>query len=448
MQNELKFLKTIIKENDSIVFACSGGPDSMCLLHLLLTIKEERNITLICAHVNHKKRKESDEEYIFVQNYCKENDILFEGFEINNYHEKNFHNEAHQIRRKFFNEIIKKYHAKYFMTAHHGDDLMETILMRITRGSSIKGYNGFQKIQEESNYTIIRPLITKTKQDILTFNKENKIPFRIDLSNEQDTYTRNRFRHHILPFLKEENKDVHLKFLKFSEEFSRINEFLVKFTKNALTECIENDNVLIVELKKFDKILQKEIIKEYVKNIYQEEITLMTEKHINAILNLINSKKSNNKISLPKNYWAKKNYDLFKIEKNNKEPNYLIQLKEEVKTQNWRIKKISDTNEKSNNIIRLNSKEINGPLFIRNRKEKDKIASKNLKGHQKIKDIFMNAKIPLNKRNEWPILVDKEDQILWVPGLKKSKFDKDFQECYDIIYKYDLSKEKEYATKK
>lgn len=448
MDREKKFLTELLKENDTIVFACSGGPDSMCLLSLLYEEQKKKSLTLVCAHVNHNVRKESKEEYEFVKNYCEKRNIIFEGLEITSYKKGNFHEEAHQKRRTFFNELVNKYHANYLMTAHHGDDLVETILMRLTRGSSIEGYSGFSKIQNENGYLLVRPLITATKEQIKQYDENNNIPYVIDPSNEKDKYTRNRYRHVVLPFLKSENRNVHLKFLQFQESMCRINEFLVKFTANALTDCTENDTLLIVEMKKYESFIQYEIIKKYLYRMYQNDIVALNEKHIKAILSLINNPKSNLEITLPKGWVARKNYDKIKLEKNNKEKPFLIELKEEVTVSNGHIYKIGETSSKSNNIIRLNSEEITLPLYIRNRKEKDEIEPKHLQGHQKLKNIFIDKKIPLQKRDSWPILVDATDQILWVPGLKKSKFDKDINEKYDIIYKYDISEEKKYAKKK
>lgn len=449
MKTEEQFLKQLLNANDVVVFACSGGPDSMCLLSLLVNIRKEKNLTLVCAHVNHHLRKESKEEWQFVKKYCEERNIHFEGMELKSYERKNFHEYAHQKRREFFESIIKKYRAQYLMTAHHGDDLMETILMRLTRGSTLEGYKGFSKVQKEKNYLLVRPLITATKEQIKKYDEENQIPYVIDSSNELDKYTRNRYRHYVLPFLKQENKNVHQKFLQFNEEICRINEFLVKFTRNALTDCLENDNLHIVEMKKLDPFIQREVLKKYLYQMYQDDIVLLNEKHVTSLLKLINSEKSNGSISLPKKRVARKSYNLFRIDSINKNEPYRIELKEEmVLDHSHKMIKQESSSEKNNFVIRLNSQEITLPLFIRTRKKQDLIEIKHGKGHQKVKKIFIDKKIPLEERDRWPILVDAKDQILWIPGLKKSKFDKEIDEKYDIIYKYDLSKEKDYVTKK
>lgn len=444
-----EFLNSFIKKDDCIVFACSGGPDSMCLLELLWNLKQKKSLKLICAHVNHKQRKESEEEWAFVHQICNERGIIFEGLEINSYSKNNFHDEAHKKRKIFYEQLIKKYQAKYLMTGHHGDDLLETILMRLTRGSSLSGYKGFKKIQSEKNYQIIRPLITVTKEQIKEYNHLKNIVYYNDSSNEKDKYTRNRYRHHILPFLKKENKNVHLKFLKFSEEICRINEFIVKFSEDVLTKCLEFDNLHIVEMTKYDEVIQREIIKKYLYNIYHEEIVLLNEKHIDSILNLIHSKKSNKELSLPNGWKAKKEYDFFKIEKDYLKTAQKIELQNLVQLESGNtIEKVTASNETNNFVLRLNSQEIAFPIQVRYPLKDDKIVVKNFQGHQKVNRIFIDKKIPKSERMTWPILVDNSDQILWIPGLKKSQFDREINEEYDIIYKYNLSKERIYAKKK
>lgn len=446
---EQQYLVDLLKENDIVVFACSGGPDSMCLLSLLLNVRKNKKISLICAHINHKQRKESEEEFKFVKKYCEDKNIIFEGTEFTEYKKGNFEANAHQMRKDYFEKIIQKYNANYFMTAHHGDDLIETILMRLVRGSSLNGYMGFSKIEQFSNYSIVRPLITSTKEDILSYNNFNKIPYALDKSNEEDYYTRNRYRHHVLPFLKQENKSVHLKFLNYQEKLCRIHEFLVKVVENALTDCVTNDNVHIVEFMEYEEVIQQMMIEKYLYHIYQNDIKEIKEVHVKNILNLIRSFKSNGKISLPLKKIGIKEYNVFRIIEQEKEKSYCAKLEDNFKLYNGNeIKKIVQSKEKNNFVIRLNSEEITLPLFVRTRQNGDKIASKNMNGHQKLKDIFIDYKIPEKERNLWPIITDSKNEILWIPGLKKSKFDKEINEKYDIIYKYDISKEKIYVTKK
>ena len=170
MEQAYQFLMESVnfKYGDTVVAAISGGPDSMTLLHLLSRVKDAFDLTIVCAHVNHNMRKESNEEAIF-------NGILFEYMKIEDYGDDNFHNEARTKRYHYFEEIVKKYHSRFLFTAHHGDDLIETILMRIVRGSTLRGYSGFSYLVEMGDYTILRPLIGVTKEEILEYNKKYKI---------------------------------------------------------------------------------------------------------------------------------------------------------------------------------------------------------------------------------------------------------------------------------
>ena len=137
---ELKNYHDLI-DNDTIVVGCSAGPDSMCLLHLL---KEKTNYNIICCHINHNVRKQSAEEEEYLKKYCQEKNITFECYKITNWQENNFENEARKKRYKFYEEILNKYHTKYLFLAHHGDDLIENILMKISRGCNIEGYLGIK----------------------------------------------------------------------------------------------------------------------------------------------------------------------------------------------------------------------------------------------------------------------------------------------------------------
>ena len=228
--NDLK-----IKYGDVIVVAVSGGPDSMALLHLLIRLKKALDIEVICASVNHNTgRIGQKEEQENVKKYCKNNSITFEGLTIEDYGDDNFHNEAHAKRYNYFKELVKKYNAQYLFTAHHGDDLMETILMRIVRGSTLKGYSGFSSLVEMDGYKIVRPLIHVTKEEIIEYNKKNKVPYDIDSSNEKDVYTRNRFRKYIVPEFKKEDKNVHNKFYKFSKTLLEYNDYIDKQVKKII----------------------------------------------------------------------------------------------------------------------------------------------------------------------------------------------------------------------
>ncbi len=436
MNEALDKLRENLK-NETVVVATSGGPDSMALLNLVNSLKDELNLKVVCAHVNHKLRVESEAEAAMVEEFCTKNDIFFEFMTIDSYKNDNFHNDAREQRYDFFEQTVNKCKARHLLTAHHGDDLTETILMRIVRGSSFKGYAGFSEKLQKSNYIILRPLITYTKEEILTYVKNNKIPYAVDKSNEKDSYTRNRFRKYILPPLKEEEKNVHRKFYKFNKTLLMYNDYINKQTMKYLDQVYQNEALNISKFQALDQVIRDRIINKILEKYYHDDLRRITDKHTELIEKLIFSSKPNQTLNLPNNKYAVKCYNELSIQENKKTENYILELTEAITLPNNKtIKIVSQTNCTSNNICRLNTKEINLPLYIRNKKDGDKIELKGLNGTKKIKNIFIDEKVPIAERNLWPLLVDSEDTVLWIPGLRKSKFDKQKDENYDIILEY------------
>ncbi len=441
MDRVLDFLINSVKlmKNDIIVIGNSGGPDSMFLLNALLKIRDEYNLKIVCAHVNHNVRVESDSEQLFLMNYCKEHNVLFESMKIEEYGDDNFHNQARNIRYNFFEDLVKKYDAKYLMTAHHGDDLIETVLMRIVRGSTLKGYSGFDKIVDNDTYKIVRPLIFLTKDYIKEYDDQNNIPYVIDKSNFKEKYTRNRYRLKMLPFLKDEDKNVHEKFLKYSETLLEYDRFINNEIKKSIDNVYKNNIIDINKYLKLDKLIQRKVIEYILEDIYKEDLMIINNKHVELIMDLINSRKANSKVCLPHNIEVEKNYDKISFSKEIKEVvDYNLELTNSNKLPNGHILKIvEDEESNNNNVCRLDLDEVKLPLYIRTRKLGDKMLLKKIDGYKKIKDIFIDCKISLKERDTWPIVVDSEDKIIWIPGVKKSKYTKLKSEKYDIIIKYE-----------
>lgn len=428
-----------ISYGDAVVVACSGGADSMALLHMLSRLKKSLDIELVCAQVNHNTgRAGQAEEQRFVEEYCRNNNITFEGMTIEDYGDDNFHNEARTKRYSYFGELVKKYHAKYLFTAHHGDDLTETILMRIVRGSTLRGYSGFSKIVDMGDYKIVRPLIEVSKNEILDYDKKNKVPFREDSSNKKDVYTRNRFRKYIVPEFKKEDKNVNSKFYKFSKILLEYNEYIDKQMKSKLNKVYPQNVLNIEEFLKLDRVIAMKIIYYMLEQKYQEDLMLITDHHAELIYQLINSKRANITIHLPNNIKAVKSYNTLTLMEEVTKPNeYEIEIIKYVNLPNGKNIEVVDKSKMTdNNICRLSSDEVCLPLHVRSRKNGDKIYVKGMLGSKKVKDIFIDSKISQDDRDTWPIVVDSKENIVWIPGLKKSKFDKKITDKCDIILKY------------
>lgn len=437
MKEVLEFIKNLnISTDEPVIVACSGGPDSMFLLSVLNNL----GLKVVCAHVNHNVRVESIDEYRFMENYCNEHNIIFEGTELIDAPSKDFENYARMFRYKFFEELIEKYNSKYLFTAHHGDDLIETILMRISRGSTLNGYAGFNFITDKPNYRIVRPLIYLTKEEIEEYNDNHDIPYNIDNTNFEDEHTRNRFRHKVLPFLKNENKNIHKQFIKYHNTVQSYYDYvnnLVYMNKDKMFK----DNVLdLNDYKTIDKFLKDKLLCEIIRDYYPDDLYYIGSSHVNEIIKMINSDKPTLTITLPRGIKIHKEYDklIFNF-KESTHDDYFLEIKKEISTPSGNIYIVEESNDTSNFTIRLR----NDKYYVRNIKQGDVMNVKNMKSKKKIKDILINEKVPLNDRKKLPVVVNSSGEIVWIPGIKKSNFDIPINGDYDIILKYVKEKKNE-----
>ena len=261
----------LIKENDSIVIGVSGGPDSICLLHVLYTLKQELGIEIFVAHINHMIREAADSETQYVQNFCKKLDIkCFVKKENVTYlvkqQKKGTEEIGRQIRYEFFNEILTETDSNKIATAHNSNDRAETVILNILRGSGISGLKGIEVMREQK---YIRPLIDINRTDIEKYCKENGLNPRYDESNDENIYSRNKVRNIIIPYIKKEFnlKNVNVKFplgqficvtgVSGSGKSTLVNEILYK----AISKYINHSNEKpgkhkeIVGIENIDKII-------------------------------------------------------------------------------------------------------------------------------------------------------------------------------------------------
>jgi len=368
MKEAKSYLKKMLKESDTCVLALSGGPDSMCLLDILLKEKEAKNFKIIAVHINHNTRKACEKEQNFVKKYLKNKEVTLETYKIDSYKKKFTEQEGREKRYKILKEVVKKYHADYLFTAHHGDDLTETILMRIIRGSTLNGYAGMKKESIWDNVTIVRPLIFHTKKEILTYLEENNIPYVIDESNLNDAYLRNKIRHNILPYLENIEPKYHKKFLKFSEALEQTNQFINSQVSEIKNNIIEKNKIKKNKFLSASKFIQEEILKDYICEFYKEDLPHITDRHLNLILAFIKNRKDTGYINLPMKVLFYKNTKYLWLAKEKKTEQYCIKLEDKAILPNGnQVIKLEKYNKKSNNEIHLNSKKITLPLYLTTR---------------------------------------------------------------------------------
>lgn len=256
----LKTIETynLIEKNDKIVIGVSGGPDSICLLHVLYGLKEKLGIEIVVAHVNHMLRDVADLETEYVQSFCKKlgiecyvkkADIL----EISKTQKKGTEEVGRQVRYDFFDEVAKKTNSNKIATAHNSNDRAETVILNILRGSGLSGLKGIEPIRDNK---YIRPLINTDRQDIENYCNDNKLEPKYDKTNNENIYTRNKVRNTVIPYIKKEfNPNIIKTINRLSSLATEENEYLQAITKqefeNLLIKKTEN---IILDLHKFNSL--------------------------------------------------------------------------------------------------------------------------------------------------------------------------------------------------
>ena len=435
--------KKLITLNDIIVIAVSGGIDSMVLLHQLYLLKESMNLSLIVAHINHGVRDASNEEYEFVKKTAEKYQIPFEGTKLSALPKTNFHDQARSKRYQFFHQICEKYHANKLALAHHLDDQTETILMRLVRGTSFKGYAGIYDKIEENDIQIIRPLLEVSKDTIQKYQEKYQLEYRHDVSNDLDDYTRNRYRHHIIPAIEKENKQYRSKFIQFTNYMQEANK-LVEQMSDAFIQnnLIHHANFIEFSVTKFNlenRIVRRDILKKSY-DLLTDNTSEISFKQVNQLLDILESHKPNAEMELSSSWIAQKSYDSFQMTK----PLPTTSTSDKITITGegeWKfMNDIFIVSTIKQNIISgiclelwYNNLDFIFPLTVRNRLDGDKI--KTSSGTKKIKDLFIDKKIPMNERNLIPIVSNASNQIIWIPGIRISDYTKNGDKVLYITYK-------------
>ena len=432
---EKKFLENLkqfnFKKNTSILLAVSGGEDSVTMLDLFSKYKDMFDLNLFVCHFNHSLRKEADFDENFVKNLSIKYNLKFfskkEDVEKFSYENKFSTEEGARILRyKFFNEVIESENIDFLATAHNKDDLAETVIMRILRGTGINGLIGITKKRNN----IIRPLLDFSKAQIKNYVLENNLKFVQDNTNFLDVYKRNNIRLNLIPKLKKDfNPNVVDALCKLSTiacDYDNISkEYIFSKKENLWTK---KDNKIFIDINKlknesksFRYILYRNFFEKISKN--PDGISFLLIEEIDKLIFSKTGKYVKIKNVIFKNEYGKLVIFYCKYE-NIENKDYVIKnLKKTLYSVN-----IFDRIIKNPNIDEFNREKKNKNSFfinerflkylkIRNRKNKDFI---NLEfGKKKLKDLFIDEKLNRDLRNIIPIF-EIDDNIIWVSNLRRA----------------------------
>lgn len=420
----------LLNENKPIVVAVSGGVDSMVLLDVLLRLNKK----VVIAHVNHLKRTQSKEEYAYIEAYAKKHKVPFEGHELDDDIVDNFQAEARKKRRIFFTSVAEKYRTNIIVLGHHLDDQLETILMRFISGYALHTLRGINKIDASNGYYFVHPFIELKKDIVAAYAKKHAITFFTDASNNDISYTRNRYRHVLIPLLLKENPNLHDTINTYHQNLTAYEALIKDLASQFLSS--QRDYVSYTAFTKQNILIQKYVIKLLIAEKSKDKYDISTAM-IDRLLVMLSKSKRNFTYPVSKTLEFHKSYDYIFIAKSMQKPAFCLTITKEGLYQTDKNIAYFVTHE---NLTHLYSKytvlwynDKVFPLYIRNRRNGDKIHKSF--GSKKIKDLFIDKKIPPHLRDEL-LLVTNDIEVLWIPFLNEEK---DHKQTYpNKLYVYEV----------
>lgn len=424
--------ESMISPNDKVILALSGGPDSMALLALLKELEDKMGFTVIAAHLNHGLREEADGEAAFVEDYCSQRGIPCYVRKVNikeaaRREGKTLEEAGREERYRFFRELKEELGAHRIATAHHQDDLAETVLHHIIRGTGIKGLRGIMPV----NGDLIRPLLVVTRREIEEYLDMRGIPYCIDMSNYEPVYLRNRIRNELIPYLKREFNPRLVESLCQLAGIARMeNEVLEleaeKYWEKVLRSREEGKLVLDVpSLTLLHPAYQHRLVIKALKEVRGGKEGDINLKEVEDVLNLLQKTGSSRIIHLAGGVKANKAYQELIISTREEEKAayaYQVKIPGEIyipELDEVYVFEVADIErmDKEGAVAYLDYGRLKFPLFIRSRKPGDVFRPAGLKGSKKIKDFFIDEKIPLSRRDKIPLLAAGE-KIYAILGMR------------------------------
>ncbi len=422
----------MLKKGDVALVAVSGGPDSVCALEILNGLKDEFGLTIHVAHLNHKFRKEAEKEAEFVKKMAEEKGIAYtiKTIDVKGYCIKKGLSKqegAREVRYDFLKKAADKIGAAKIVTGHTADDQAETFLMRLIRGSGTLGLSGIPSVSGK----IIRPLIETTKKEVLDYLWKNKIRYVKDPTNIKPIYLRNKIRLELLPLLvKRFNPNIASALCRESDILREDEAFLNGIADTIFKEMVtaqEKDSITLNYLR-FNGLhpaIKKRVVRRAVSEL-TGGLRRISYQHITSAIDAI--KNTGKGVDLPDDIRIERDYNSLYVRKGGEKAE---ESKEAVQLKVPGITKILEFNRKIEAIIdekntpaagkdtgAFDLDKISLPLFIRGRREGDYFYPAGMKGRKKLKEFLIDHKIPRADRDKIPILINKNNDILWIIGLR------------------------------
>ncbi len=444
----------LLAPGDKIVVGVSGGPDSLALLHVLRALSDDLQITLYVAHLNHQLRgAASDEDSEFVANLAREWGLpaTIESRDVAALAREqhlSIEEAARDARYDLLAEVAARVGARVIAVAHNADDQVETILMHLLRGSGMAGLRGmayesqalsfrFQDVRNPEpdnwNLKLIRPLLDVTRVEIEAYCKENALSPRMDESNLDATFFRNRLRLQVIPYLETLNPNLRPVLRRMAQSITDDYAFLHRQTQDAFAQVARAENGAIVfalqPWRALDPALQRGTLRMAVQQL-RRDLRNVDWTHIEDARRVALEKETGAMATLPDGLMLAVGYDAFTIGNTRNEPLPdlpLLQVESialavpgvtPLPGSDWLVEReiVARVPDDANRwVASLDFDKVGNDLFLRRRRPGDRFEPLGL-GHSKsLHEFMIDAKIPQAVRDQLPLLVAR-DRIVWVCG--------------------------------
>ena len=427
----------LLSQDDKVVVALSGGPDSVALLDSLVKIAPKMNLSLFVAHYNHVLRgNESEKDETFCRKLSERYELTFLCGRMDITKKQKGESPEDFYRREryaFLNKVANKNYAQKIALGHNLQDQAHTVLLRIVRGSSLEGLKGIEPIRENR---YIRPLIEVSRREIIEYLSKNNVSYRKDSSNKDEKYLRNKIRARLIPLLKKEFNP------KIEEDLAQTAKILRgedDFIKTHVAQALHSDYIIKNEKSVSMNVdyllgLHSALRSRLFKNVLNYIITskqAVTSKHINNVESILQNNVSGKSVSLPGSLIARREYNILILERKKPIRKKLIYKYElelgghfYIRERNVDVflKKMRPGNIdcKADDKIYMDLDKLSSPLVLRNRRNGDWIEPMGMKGRKKIKDYLIDEKVPRAQRDEIMLIADA-DSVVWIEKKRLSE---------------------------
>ncbi|GAB7387195.1 tRNA lysidine(34) synthetase TilS [Bacillaceae bacterium] len=432
--------KKLIEKGDHVLVGVSGGPDSIALLDVLQRLGPRFSFSLTAVHLNHRFRgEEAEEDARFVASFCAERNIpcIVQAVDVPALVAERGGNPqavARDERYRFFGEAAKRSGANKIALAHHADDQVETVLMRFLRGTGLRGLAGIPVRRKHGEFEVIRPFLEVDRREIEGYCRERRLPYRIDSSNYATKYLRNRVRLEVIPYLQELNPNLREAILQLAEiagEEDRFLDALARREMEAVVRSRSDREIVIAKgaFRKLDLALQRRIVK-LILSCLSPAQTEPLFLHVKEILRLIGGEKPSASLDLPAECRVEIVYDRVRFARGKKQgaADYAYALRIPGETEipelgkkvRCRLFAAGERPELTAPFAVFDFDLLPEEPILRRRRPGDRVKPLGMDGSKKVKDIFIDKKIPRTERDFCPV-VACGGEIVWIPGIVRSR---------------------------